>query len=332
MRKILVAATCAALSFTGFVNADEIVFKNGDKLSGSIVSGEGGKFDINTKNLGVIKVDMMDVASFKTDKPMTVKLNDGTVVTASGGKDGMIEAGGKNVGVRDIARINPAAPHWIGSLTAGGSLTRGNTDTEALSISAHAVQRRELDRMTFDAAYNYARQRDATTGVKSTSAENWMVEGKYDYFINPKLYAFGDILIGKDRIAAIDWRVAPSVGIGYQWVESEKLNFNTEAAVAYFYEKYNNGSSAASDPALRLAYHVDHKFNDHVQIFHNLKYFPKLDSISNYFITTDVGVRLLMYKNFFAEAKAQLDHNNRPAAGRQKDDTKYIFSVGWTFE
>ena len=320
------------MAFTGLAKADEIVFKNGDKLTGSIVTGEGGKMDINTKNLGVVHLDMMDIATFKTDKPMNVKLNDGSVVTVSAGKDGFVEAGGKQVGVKDIARINPAAPHWIGTVTAGGSLTRGNTDTEALNIAAHAIQRRELDRFTVDAAYNYGRQRDATTGVKSTSAENWMVEGKYDYFLNPKMYVFGDALLGKDRIAAVDWRVVPSVGIGYQWKESEMLNFSTEAAVAFFYEKYNNGTSTSSEPALRLAYHLDHKFNDHIQIFHNLKYFPKLDTINDFFVTTDLGVRLLMYKNFFCEAKAQLDHNNRPAAGRQKDDTKYIFSVGWTFE
>jgi len=27
-----------------------------------------------------------------------------------------------------------------------------------------------------------------------------------------------------------------------------------------------------------------------------------------------------------------LDHNNRPAPGRQKDDTRYLLNVGWTLE
>lgn len=60
--------------------------------------------------------------------------------------------------------------------------------------------------------------------------------------------------------------------------------------------------------------------------------YPKLDSVSDFFLTTDVGLRAKLTKTMFSELKVQLDHNNQPAPGKQKDDTKYLLNLGWTLE
>ena len=41
-----------------------------------------------------------------------------------------------------------------------------------------------------------------------------------------------------DRIARLDYRVTPGVGVGYQWVEKPEINFYTEAGISYVYENY----------------------------------------------------------------------------------------------
>ena len=79
MRKALIALAIAVMP--GLVaHADEVVFKNGDRVTGTIKSTAGGKLTIDTKVAGVITVDLGDVQSFSTDTPVQLKLKDKTVM------------------------------------------------------------------------------------------------------------------------------------------------------------------------------------------------------------------------------------------------------------
>src|SRR6478672_7599197 len=72
------ALLCAI--FTSLAHADEVVFKNGDRLTGTIKSVDGGKLTIDTKVAGVVTVDMGDVQTFSTDASVQMKLKDKTVM------------------------------------------------------------------------------------------------------------------------------------------------------------------------------------------------------------------------------------------------------------
>src|SRR5207248_11666646 len=69
--------------------ADEVVFKNGDRLTGTIKSVDGGKLTIDTKVAGVVTVDMGDVQTFSTDTPVQMKLKDKTVMRDKVGSQGV---------------------------------------------------------------------------------------------------------------------------------------------------------------------------------------------------------------------------------------------------
>src|SRR6478672_10660092 len=110
------ALLCAI--FTSLAHADEVVFKNGDRLTGTIKSVDGGKLTIDTKVAGVVIVDMGDVQTFSTDAPVQLRLNDKTVMRDKINAQGVaatqpttgpaqVAAGGKDVPVADIKRIMP---------------------------------------------------------------------------------------------------------------------------------------------------------------------------------------------------------------------------------
>ena len=60
-------AVSAARSF-----ADEVLFLNGDRLTGKILSATGGKLTIKTDGAGDVTVDMSKVKTFSTDEPVRV--------------------------------------------------------------------------------------------------------------------------------------------------------------------------------------------------------------------------------------------------------------------
>src|SRR4051812_37386929 len=282
MYRIIRAAAAAPLVLCALVgaslvsvcaSADEVRFKNGDKLTGTNLEVQGDKLKIKTAVAGPITVDLKDVDTFSTDAPAEVHLKDGTVVnqplTAAPG--GNIQPAAAPAGaaapapipLSQIENVNPGYNKWSGSLTIGGLLTRGNSDTTNVNIAADAVRRTQDDRFTLAGGYYFGRQKDPDTGTNDTTVDNWFASGKYDYFFTKKFYGYGLIRLDHDNIANLNLRVAPSIGVGYQWHEGPVWNFSTEAGVGWVFEDYETGDDD-DHPAARLAYHYDRKINDKV--------------------------------------------------------------------
>jgi putative salt-induced outer membrane protein YdiY len=318
--------------------ADEILFLNGDRLTGKITGGEGGKLSIKTDSAGEVTVDLSKVKTFSTDEPITLKSGDTTLRSkVTGGPDGSVqvvpEAGGpaQVIALKAVTQINPPPVKWTGAITANALVTQGNSETESFGASINAVRRSEQDRMTFGAGYYYGREKDEDTDEKNTTVDNWFVLGKYDYFLTKKVYPYASVRAEQDRIADLDLRLTASLGIGYQWYETPTFNLFTEAGLAWVYENFRNQDSD-DHFAARLAYHVDWKPHKAVSLFHNLEWLPSLDGpFDDYNVNADVGLRATIVQGFFAEAKVELRYDSTPARGKEKDDVRYLFGIGWSF-
>ena len=319
-------------------NADQVVFKNGDKISGQVETLDSGQLKIKSAVAGEITVDMKDVATFSTDHPVDIVTSDHQKLheqIAAGDAD-HIKAGNTVLDLAALAKINPPEQKWTGTIVANGAIARGNTNTDDFGIAVNAMLRRideernVNDRLTLNGNYNIGRQKDAASGEKITTTDNWMTSGKYDRFWTPKFYGYGLMEVDHDRIAALNYRLSPGVGLGYQWVEKPEFNFFTEAGVSYVFEKYTNDGND-DRVALRLAYHFDKKLNDTVSVFHDLEWLPAFDDPSDYNLNVDAGLRANLTKTMFAEFKFLWNRDSTPAPGAEKNDLKYLLGVGWTF-
>jgi putative salt-induced outer membrane protein YdiY len=277
-------------------------------------------------------VDLKDVETFTTDEPIEIRLNDGTVVK---GRVGAAEAGSVTavtgpVALARVKSINPKEGKWTGSVVAGGVVNRGNTDTESLNVAVDAQRRGEDDRVSTNAGYVFSRQKDPSTGDESTSADSWFAAGKYDYFFSDKLYGLASLRADHDRIADLNLRLTPSLGVGYQWVERPDLNFTTEAGLAWVFENYDPGDTD-NHAAARLAYHFDTKFNERVAFLHNVEYLPSVEDGADFNVNADAAVRASLTKTMFTEFKFEWRYDATPAPDAQKNDLRYMLGVGWTF-
>jgi putative salt-induced outer membrane protein YdiY len=336
----VVGSACAAV---GPALGDEVIFKNGDRLTGRITASDGGKLTIKSDVAGEVKVDLKDVQTFSTDAPVQVRLKDDTLVrepvAASGAPatqpapagPAQVTLGEKTVAVDDIKRLNPKQA-WTGAVLVNGSLARGNSDSTDFGLAANATLRRDDefhdDRFSLGAAYNFGRQ--TVDGVQSTSQDNWFAQAKYDKFFSEKLYGYGVLRYDHDRLAFLDYRLAPGVGVGYQWVETADFNFSTEAGVSYIYEYYSNIGDD-DKVALRLAYHVDGKLNEDVAVFHNLEWLPAFDDVGDFILNADAGIRAKLVDALFGEFKVQWQHDSTPAPGAERNDLRFLLGVGWQF-
>jgi putative salt-induced outer membrane protein YdiY len=319
--------------------ADEVIFLNGDRLTGKIVSATGGKLVLKTDAAGEITIDLSKVKTFSTDEPIVVKVGEQTQVSSkvTPGNEGQVQAQivpgatPQPVPIRDITAINPEPPTWHGSLAANGLFTSGNSETTQIGFTAALGKRWETERLTFLAGYTFGREEDPDTGEKRTTTDYGYASAKFDHFFTKKFYGYALAKVEHDAVADLEIRFTPSVGVGYQWFEGPTLNFSTEAGLAYVYEKFKHqDSNDFLGP--RLAYSVDWTPIPVLTLYHTFEYIPAFDDFTgDYLLNVTAGAKVRIIKSFFANARFEWAYDSTPARGREKSDTRFLIGVGWDF-
>jgi putative salt-induced outer membrane protein YdiY len=346
-KAILSAAVCALWASQVF--GGEVLFKNGDRLTGKVKSSADGKLVIESKIAGTITVPMSEVKTFTTDEPVEIRLKSGEIVNqkvTAGTTDGTVQTAGpvtgaaatgaagapgpETVTLAQVATINPGFGTWHGDIKAGLVVTSGNSRSQTANVIADANRRGEKDRITLKAEYLFARDTNVETGQTNTTTDSWDALGKYDYFLTKKVYLYGLMSAEHDRIADLNIRLAPSAGIGYQWHEGPVWNFNTEAGLGFTYEDYAHDGEREYMSA-RAAYHYDRKLIDKLKFFNDLEYRPDVSDLGRYTLDGDIGLHTDFNKSLFAEFKLEWKYNSDPAPGREKNDLRYILSAGYQF-
>jgi len=333
----MILALASALALAGgaaVAMADEVQFKNGDRLTGKIGEVGGGKLVIETEVAGKVSVDLAKVKTFASTRPVEIRMKDGTVINApvAAAGDGQVAPAGRPaISLGDVKALNPPWRKWAGTLTAGGILTRGNSSTESINVTALVERRDEFDRITLGGSYLYGRERAPGTGVRNTTTDAWNASAKYDYFVSPKLYAYGLGKVERDRIAKLDLRVSPDVGMGYQWVERPDLKFATEAGVGWVYENYAEAEDQDHFVARFAVYRLEKKLADAITLTQTLEYLPSVEDLTDFNVNATTGMRVTLTQTMFTQFLLEWKHDATPAPGAQKNDLRYTVGVGWAF-
>jgi putative salt-induced outer membrane protein YdiY len=324
------------------IQADEILFPNGDRLTGKIDHLLDGKMIFNSEVMGKVTIELSKIKTFSTDAPIAVHLKDETVllqriVNAEAGKFGIEGSGtveAQDFELASISSINPPPkplPKWTGNLSVGITSTHGNTKSESASGSFNMSKRTHNDRTQVSMDYAKTKQEDKVTGDEEVTEDWWRSKGKYDYFFSKKLFGFVDGRYEKDAIAELDRRMIIGGGAGYQWIETEDLKFSTEFGMASLYEKFDNQTDSNSEVSMQAGYNLDKTLMKDVKFIHDLTYYPSTEKFSDYYLTSTGEIRAYFTSTMFTTFKVIFNYDATPAIGSGKTDTKYLLGVGYSF-
>jgi putative salt-induced outer membrane protein YdiY len=332
-----VLAFSALAGVAGYSFADQIVLNNGDRLTGTINSAEDGKITITCPIEGKVVTDLSNVKTFSTDEPIKIVLNDGTVIdqVVNEGDAGTVKTAAQGslavqaIPLANVAKINPVAVAWTGTIAISGAWSQGNSNSESLGATLNLMRRTDTDRFLLGAQYLFGKQK--VNGISTTATDQWYITPEYDYFFTKKVYMTANIRVEKNRIQNLDLRVTPALGVGYQFVERPDFNANVEGGLAWVYEDYTTLPNPNENFSLRLAYHIDKTFWKTLKLFSDCAYFPSLENASKYLILFKAGGRLAMTQQMFSELRCEVDYDSQPAPGSKRTDSQVILAVGWTF-
>lgn len=159
---VLYSALCLPVTLAW---ADQVVLKNGDRVTGSIVKKDGKKLSIKTDSFGLVTTAWDQVESIRADKPVNIVLQDGktlqgTLATAGGELEvaapnaKLTVAPAEIVTLRDVDEqtayerlLHPGwGQLWTGSAGIGFAGTAGNakTTTFTTGITAARIDRKSV--------------------------------------------------------------------------------------------------------------------------------------------------------------------------------------------
>src|SRR5688500_15124406 len=203
----------------------------------------------------------------------------------------------------------PVKYKWTGTVNIGAIITDGNTETRSASLAIDAQYRRDKDRTTLGAFWNY---QDDSTGVLQRRSG---AKAKYDYFFTKKTYGYANTSLENDYQADLDLRWIIGAGLGRQFVENATHKFSAEAGLSWFDENFGN-SPDDSYLAARGAYTFDWNINKEWTFFNAGEIYPSLEDKDDVYAKLDTRLKVALTAKMLAQAQWVMDWDNTPAAGK----------------
>lgn len=315
--------------------ADEISFKNGDRISGSIIKMENNRLVIKTPYAGNITVDWSEVINLNIDSEVYILLEDGKSVKADTLKveRGILESNRENhekaspFQLGDIKEIDRKPGIKINfRLNAGLTSTDGNTEKNTKHFDGEFTARTSKNRYTAGADIN------TTEDSGKKTENNSLAYLKFDHFITDKWFAYGNSLFEKDKFKDLKLRSVLGFGSGYQFLETALMNLSLEAGINYVNEDYISAHDESFSSG-RWSLNVDRNFYDSAfQLFHFHEGFISIEDTDDLFIKSRTGIRVPLLMNINASLQYNIDWEKSPSPGRKKADRELMFTLGYHFK
>jgi putative salt-induced outer membrane protein YdiY len=322
MRTGVVLAALALAAASGVALADEVLLKNGDRLSGSVVHLAGGRLRFRA-GYGELDLDWRDVAAVTTDAPVAV-LRSGEAAPTSMRLS-------PDVPLEGIVYLNPQ-PHesglgttYSGRAALAASYVRGNAESERFYGDGELTARAR--RYRYSLSGKAERRADPLAGTSVA----WLGGANYDRFVAEKRFVYVRGSLEHDRAKDIDRRTTLGGGYGAQIVETPLANVSVRGGLDYVRVARTVGADERY-PALGWALKAEAApWGERLRFFHEHEGFWDLHDTARLFLRSKSGVRVPLLERLAGTAQINVDWERRPSPGRKATDTTLLLGLDYSW-
>jgi putative salt-induced outer membrane protein YdiY len=334
------------------VLADQLGFKNGDRLSGSVVKSDDKNLVFKSTVAGDVTVRWQEIQELSTDHQLHVGLADGTTllgkVTTHDGTMEIatnrwlsLEAPQDSLQVmrndaEQLAYENPPNKAllrgWEGGLDAGFELTRGNSDTKNFRFALNAAHKTSRDKVTVYAESIYSTD-DLPTARPHVSANENKGGARFDREFTPRFFLFANAGFMNDALQDLNLRSVLGGGVGYHLIKRERATLELLGGANFTRESYveiqRNFAAGQSGEEFKL------KLGKNMSLTQRLTFFADLtereSSGLNYRTNFSLGtvtkiVKWLGWQNNFSDS-----YVTNPPAGKKRNELVFTSGLNLAF-
>jgi len=346
----LIWSLCLLLPAAGL--ADVVTLKNGDRVTGKIVSSDAETLKVATDFMGEIEIQWAAVTEVVSDEKLYLSSKDGQVLVGpvtTAGEEFQVEttqSGEVSVPKAEIAAVrneeaqeayvaeierlrNPGLlDFWSGSYDLGFSLASGNAETTAFTNAARAQRATERDKITLYTTSIFAQ--NSTTGEKITTANAIRGGTRYDINVSEKLFTFGFLDLEFDEFQDLDLRSVLGGGLGYRIKNSEKWKWDFFGGASYNQEFFENDITRRS-AELVFGEEMSYQFTDTTAWSHRIALYPNMSDTGEYRLQFDTSLTSQLYQWLGWHITVSDRFLSNPVPGREKNDVLLTTGVRVNF-
>ena len=327
--------------------ADQVVLKNGDIVTGSIIKKDSGKLTIKSEFLGEVTMPWTAVQSVRSDDPLTVELPGNQVVL------GRITTQGDSLQVAtatetrtallaDVGAVrNPAEQRayerlqnpgffdlWTGYVDFGLAMARGNAraDTFTTTVSASRTTRTDKLAVNFNQIYGTARVNRVTSAIANAIRGGWT----YNRDLTPRLFATVYNQYEHDEFQFLDLRFVLGGGLGINAIKTPDTNLAFVGGVNYMRENFSAGIDRNSAEG-NFGNDFTHKFSPAMSLKQSFRIFPNLTNPGEYRMAFDLAAVTAINKWLGWQVSVSDRFLTNPVLGRQRNDLLLSTGLRLTF-
>ncbi|MCB1842381.1 MAG: DUF481 domain-containing protein [Halioglobus sp.] len=331
------AALCSMAAFADTATAvDEIVLKDGSRILGKVVEARDGVVTVETGFAGTVSIELDKVQSLTTAEPTTVILEDATVLENQSLRiaDQQLSSTtepARSYPVESLSVINPEpwelgrGYKWYGDLSFALVMERGNTETDELDYKLETTWRSVQDRYRVLARG----ENDEVNGEKS--ADNWLLRGKWDYFLEDPNYWGFLAQVEQDEFRDLDLRWLAGPFIGRQFFDDPLFTLAGEFGVSYVTEEFivaEDDDYGAANWDLNITSNL---LGGDSQLYVHQFGLWSLDDTSDVVVDTTLGFGFPLLFNFEAAAEIRWEYDSGAVEGIDDLDQTYRVRIGYTW-
>jgi len=238
--------------------ADQVVLKNGDIITGTVIKKDGDKLTLKSEFLGEVTMPWSAVKSLQSDQELNVVMPGGetvkgklstagdnlAVATASGEKTAALTA---VTAVRDDAEQHTweRFQHpgmfdlWTGTYNFGLALARGNARTATLTNAFTATRVTLKDKITVHFNEIYATA--LVNGVNAATASALSGDWQYNRDFGPRWFLATNNEYDHDRFQALNIRAVFGAGGGWNAFKTKRATLSFQGGADYEHESFMSG-------------------------------------------------------------------------------------------
>jgi putative salt-induced outer membrane protein len=213
---------------------------------------------------------------------------------------------------------------WESSISAGLTLTRGNSDTLLATggVQTHRKTPKNEISLGADGAYG------VNNSVKDVDTIHTV--GQYNHLFSERFFAYARVEALHDGVADLQYRVNSGPGVGYYFLKATNTTLAGELGSTFVDQRL--GGVYDNYTTLRLAERFEHKFqNFGARLWENVEILPQVDKFNNFLVNAEIGIESSITKSVSLKTFAVDNFNNEPASGREKNDVKLISGISYKF-
>ncbi|MFC1624386.1 YdiY family protein [Candidatus Omnitrophota bacterium] len=285
------------LLFPKILFAGEIYLKNGDKVSGKIIEESKDSVVIETEALGVLSIDRKFTRQVITDKEIT-------------------EARLK----KEENKI------WQRESSLGYNKSSGNTDDSQLLASFRANRKTDHDEFTTKGDFLYS------SSNREMDAQKWFGMARYAFsFGERKWYNFYKLESDHDRFANVDYRIIPSVGMGYWFSDEDDWKAMAELGSGLEYTNFRDETDDTDEMVLIPRVFFEKRMFNKSRIKEDIYLYPSLGDTGEFRLHSETVFENPIDDRLSLRFSLVDDYNSDPAKNSKKNDVRFISSLAYSF-